>query len=226
MAASLTAGSYRFTVPNISSAYCKLRLTRAAPRSVAVTDTLFAISNAVSLQAFGTQVVAEPAAGVRLSWQTQPAAEDLAGYELVATRASGVTQTLLMRARENTFFDPSGSVGDRYTLAAVNMFGDKIVLGSQTAVVALALEIGHAPYAGGDLEVSFASSSSREPLRLSLFDVAGREVGRLVDGAMAAGAHKLIWRGQTNAGSIRSGLYFLRLRQGDEQRTQRLVVIR
>jgi len=58
------------------------------------------------------------------------------------------------------------------------------------------------------------------PVRLSIHDVSGREVARLLDGAHAAGSFTLTWDGR-----IPSGLYFARLQAPGERRTTRLVRI-
>ena len=48
-------------------------------------------------------------------------------------------------------------------------------------------------------------------VRLEVFDVAGRRVATLVDGARGAGEHEVAWGGATSTGNPRSGVYFARL---------------
>ena len=48
-------------------------------------------------------------------------------------------------------------------------------------------------------------------VRLEVFDVAGRRVATLADGARGTGEHEVAWGGATSTGSPRSGVYFARL---------------
>ena len=50
----------------------------------------------------------------------------------------------------------------------------------------------------------------RSPVRLSIFDVLGREVQTLLNGEMQAGTHSAVW----NANLFSSGMYFCRLQSG------------
>jgi alpha-amylase len=61
---------------------------------------------------------------------------------------------------------------------------------------------------------------------LALYDVSGRRVRTLADGALAAGPHEARWDGRDTAGArVRAGLYFATLAQGGESRVARVVVI-
>ena len=57
---------------------------------------------------------------------------------------------------------------------------------------------------------------------LTVYDVQGREVARLSEGARAAGAHEVTWA----TGDLASGVYVLRLVAGERVLTQRAVVAR
>jgi hypothetical protein len=48
-------------------------------------------------------------------------------------------------------------------------------------------------------------------VRLEVFDVAGRRVTTLVDGARGAGEHEVAWGGETAYGTARRGVYFARI---------------
>jgi photosystem II stability/assembly factor-like uncharacterized protein len=67
-------------------------------------------------------------------------------------------------------------------------------------------------------------SAGRVSLRV--FDVQGRVVAALVDGALPAGTHDARWDTRAAGRPLPSGVYFVRLEQGTDVRTQRLVVIR
>lgn len=49
------------------------------------------------------------------------------------------------------------------------------------------------------------------PVRLEIFDVAGRRVATLVDGPRGSGEHEVAWDGRTDSGSARRGIYYARI---------------
>ena len=60
-------------------------------------------------------------------------------------------------------------------------------------------------------EVEFAIPG-RGPVKLHVYDVSGRLVRTLVDGALDPGTHRVRWDGRTEAGAVSAtGVYFLRL---------------
>ncbi|NUO79014.1 T9SS type A sorting domain-containing protein [candidate division KSB1 bacterium] len=64
-------------------------------------------------------------------------------------------------------------------------------------------------------------------VRMRVFDAMGREVAQLLNGALAAGPHTLLWNGQNEAGElVRSGVYFLRLEAGSEVAVRKMAVVR
>jgi hypothetical protein len=63
------------------------------------------------------------------------------------------------------------------------------------------------------------------PVSLAVFDVQGRQIASLADGPQEAGAHTVAWNGHDAAGKrVASGLYFLRLRQGTQEQTRRIIM--
>lgn len=65
------------------------------------------------------------------------------------------------------------------------------------------------------------------PVELSVFDIRGRLVARLLDGEQQAGRHAVTWSG-TNAGGTRApaGVYFLRLEMEGGSATRKMVILR
>ena len=61
---------------------------------------------------------------------------------------------------------------------------------------------------------------------LSVYDVTGRRVARLVDGVMTAGTHTLAWDG-TSAGGLRlgSGVYLYEVAMGGERLSRRMILV-
>jgi parallel beta-helix repeat protein len=64
-------------------------------------------------------------------------------------------------------------------------------------------------------------------ISLSIYDVCGKIVRRLVNKTMPAGQHEVIWDGCDNQGyKVSSGVYFYQLGAGDYVETRRLIFIR
>ena len=65
------------------------------------------------------------------------------------------------------------------------------------------------------------------PVRLALYDVSGRQVRVLVDGAQPAGDQAAIWDLRDDAGrAVGAGLYLARLEAGGRRLTQRVLALR
>jgi hypothetical protein len=63
--------------------------------------------------------------------------------------------------------------------------------------------------------------------KLTIFDVAGRRVRTLVDGALDAGPHRLDWEGVDASGQrIPAGVYFARLEAPSFTQTRKILYIR
>jgi hypothetical protein len=68
-----------------------------------------------------------------------------------------------------------------------------------------------------------------EPALVSLqvFDVNGRLIRTLVNGAVERGSHRIQWDGRDSQGSVlSSGVYFYRLENGDKTITKKSVLLR
>lgn len=72
------------------------------------------------------------------------------------------------------------------------------------------------------------SQAERGPVRLTIYDLRGRSVRTLRDGAAhAAGAHEQVWDGRDDSGaSAGAGVYFARLQVGDARRLARITLLR
>jgi hypothetical protein len=80
-------------------------------------------------------------------------------------------------------------------------------------------------FSHGEANISFTLPQKGQAT-VRLYDLRGRLVSTLADGkVMAAGSHVLRWNGTDNGGSrVRSGIYFVQLRLGNEVATGKLVV--
>jgi len=75
----------------------------------------------------------------------------------------------------------------------------------------------------GETTIRFSLARSG-PARLEVFDVSGRRVRALIDGALASGAHAAIWDGADDSGRAAArGVYFLRLVTLDGTATRKVV---
>jgi hypothetical protein len=67
----------------------------------------------------------------------------------------------------------------------------------------------------------------RANVLLEIFDIGGRRVRTLVNGAVASGRHVVAWDGRNQAGvSVASGVYCCRLQGGKKTLTRKMAVIR
>ncbi|HYM81180.1 MAG TPA: FlgD immunoglobulin-like domain containing protein [Candidatus Limnocylindria bacterium] len=63
-----------------------------------------------------------------------------------------------------------------------------------------------------------------ERVTLAVYDVAGREVSRIAEGAFAAGRHRVSWDARDADGALGAGIYLVQLRAGSERVTQKLSI--
>ncbi|MEZ4700751.1 MAG: FG-GAP-like repeat-containing protein [Rhodothermales bacterium] len=64
-------------------------------------------------------------------------------------------------------------------------------------------------------------------VRLTVYDMLGREVARVFDGELPAGRHEASWNGRTDAGAtVSSGAYLLRMSAGSFSAVKRMVVVK
>jgi hypothetical protein len=69
--------------------------------------------------------------------------------------------------------------------------------------------------------------SKRSIVRLSIFDLLGRQVRVLVSGTRPAGQHEATWDGMTDDGiPVASGAYFYRLEVGDYQESRKMILVK
>ncbi len=64
-------------------------------------------------------------------------------------------------------------------------------------------------------------------VQLSIFDIAGREVNRIVDRHVSAGSYSIAWPGLDAQGNqVPSGVYFVKLRVGSKEMVKKMVLTR
>ncbi|MCA9726272.1 MAG: FlgD immunoglobulin-like domain containing protein [Candidatus Eisenbacteria bacterium] len=89
-------------------------------------------------------------------------------------------------------------------------------------------QAGPNPFGSGTaLELQIASSSAPQKTRLEIFDVQGRSIALLMDGAVAPGVYRVSWdRRNADGDRVTNGIYFARFQSGTYARTVRLVAAR
>lgn len=66
-----------------------------------------------------------------------------------------------------------------------------------------------------------------ERVLLDIFDVRGRFIGRLLNEALSAGYHSVVWDGRDDGGArVASGVYFYRLEAGSYSDTKRMLLVK
>jgi flagellar hook assembly protein FlgD len=69
--------------------------------------------------------------------------------------------------------------------------------------------------------------SAPGPVRVALYDVAGRRVALLEDGYRETGEHTLVWNGRDDAGRrVSPGVYVARLEAGTFSAAAKVVVLK
>src|SRR5262249_21611469 len=76
---------------------------------------------------------------------------------------------------------------------------------------------------GSTMRIRFALSFPVRS-RVAIYDVAGRQVAQLVDGALGSGVHEIEWRPRADGSNVRPGIYFARLDAGTVHASAKLVV--
>lgn len=63
-------------------------------------------------------------------------------------------------------------------------------------------------------------------VEISVYNVAGQRVARLVDRSVPTGRHQVVWDGKANGRPLPPGVYFCRMKVGDVERSFRIVLLR
>jgi hypothetical protein len=130
--------------------------------------------------------------------------------------------------------DAGRSSGSGYTLGGGFWMGGAVVVGADeadalaAAVGSLSLRLHPAapnPLVGRTM-LTFDLPDAR-PVRVSVYDVAGRLVRTLNDGPLLAGRHHREWNGAGEDGRrVAAGVYFFRVDAGPNGATQKVAVVR
>ena len=95
------------------------------------------------------------------------------------------------------------------------------------APAALALQGNHPNPFNPRTTIRFQLGVDAARASLRVYDVSGRLVRTLVDGALGAGDHEVTWRGRDERGSeVASGVYLYRLEADGVSRSRPMVLVR
>ena len=77
------------------------------------------------------------------------------------------------------------------------------------------------------VEISYSVPSPNNRVVVEVYDLAGRQIRRLVDGRQATGNHRIIWEGDDSHGTpVAPGMYFCRLAVDDETSTEKVLMLK
>jgi flagellar hook assembly protein FlgD len=83
------------------------------------------------------------------------------------------------------------------------------------------------PFSTGTRIDYVVPSDGAGAIDLAIYDVSGRLVHTLQGARQGPGIHSAFWNGTDRSGSVApSGVYFCRLRVGDEVRTRTMVILK
>jgi chitinase len=181
---------------------------------------------------------------VSVDWRTVDSSATVAGNDYVALSDTLVflsgaeVETVTVFVRGDLLTEPA----ERFWVVLSNPMG--AILGDSVGAVTIVNDDGIVAVDDGPPVTEFAlrpptpnpNSGSAVRIRfelprpghvhLVLYDVAGREVARLVDEDRAIGRHSVTWRRLGGSQAAASGVYFLRFQAGGKDVVRRLVVLR
>ena len=174
-------------------------------------------------------------AGVRLRWQFgEPDRVVSVALERAGNQV-GPWMPLMLDSRRTAdameALDPIVTEGDTYyyRLTANLTDGTRAVYGPISAAAVLAVKIsgltGIAPNpASGTARIDFALVR-QERVRISVLDIAGREVAILADEQMTPGSYSMHWDGRQGGAMLPGGVYFVRWASVGRSMNRKLVML-
>lgn len=174
-----------------------------------------------------------PCAFLENTWHSNVCGSDVASYEwresidggpwssvLATTPDYTGTVPLGPRRLQVTAIGPSGTAQGEIDATGYLCYTDVPEAGR-----ILELKLSHNPARAG---VSGSMTIKTDgPVRLQVFDMAGRRIKSILGEAMRAGQYRWAWRGDDHAGQrVGAGVYFIALDSGGEARRERVVLLR
>jgi hypothetical protein len=179
--------------------------------------------------------------GATLRWNanTEPDVTRYAVYgDTAAGFTPGVSSFLEFVAAPDTFIAIDPAVSRCYRVSAVNAIGygsgysQEVCAGQATAVGDASLPLAtrllpNVPNPFNPATVIRFELATAQRVRLTVYDVAGREVAALLDGVRGPGLHVVPWSGTDSRGvRLASGVYFYRLSAASFSQTRKMVLLK
>jgi hypothetical protein len=121
-----------------------------------------------------------------------------------------------------TIAETDGDPGDNSFSTRINVYGSVGVERLGTEVPARHEILPSYPNPFSDVTTLEFTVATRADVEVSIYDVAGRRVGLVVDGTLDAGRYDVAY----DAGRLASGVYFVSARIGDYRGSRKIVVVR
>ena len=122
--------------------------------------------------------------------------------------------------------DPLSSYDPDSTIADIGAYYFDQILGAEfpetcPLPTAFSLSLPYPNPFNSSVTISFAVPRPGE-VRITIYDITGREVEALVTGHLSTGAHEAVW----NAAGAASGVYFVRMEAGDFMQTRKMILLK
>jgi len=146
--------------------------------------------------------------------------------EEVVLEVVGVEGTIEYRTKVSFELDGGVDIQDLGTVTLQVSDGEG-AMGSIGGSIPCSFSLGTYPNpARHDVFIQYALPKNSH-VTIEVFDIAGRRVKKLVDALSAAGYYVLPWREtQRKQLSLRSGIYYVRIRSGDYKETKKIIFFR
>ncbi|MBD3162666.1 MAG: T9SS type A sorting domain-containing protein [Candidatus Eisenbacteria bacterium] len=78
-----------------------------------------------------------------------------------------------------------------------------------------------------EIDFRLSRTGASGPVRVEIFDLAGRKIARLFEGSLTAGPHTVTWTGTADGGQpVESGVYFVRLNTREGWNAEKLILLK
>ena len=182
-----------------------------------------------------TTFIANPvSSGIELKWTMGTSAFTSLGIDR-STTASGPWQSLGITPKKDgeqyTLIDSDVQAGKTYYYRLTGVNGGVTqtlgqISGTAGAGITEFALTRVAPNPTRDFTTIEFTVPRSAPVKVSVLDVAGREVARLTDGEHTPGRYQLVWSGEVDGHQASAGMYFIRMQAPGVRSTQRLVLAR
>jgi len=221
-------GRYRYTVAPIDEFHCEGQLSRPIEVTAAMGSDLSILL-----------MVDEPDGLLALTWNVPDVADDLS-IDLLRFDERGDGEVI-------GSIEPDGSGRARYVddevepgrtyeyrLVAADSSGEHVLGSARATAPAVTRTVLHAPCPNPvrrstsiEFEIADDERWGSAPTTLTVYDVSGRVVRRLVDDRVPPGRHQVTWDARNEDGQrVASGCYLYALTAGGERLTGQMVVLR